>query len=137
MAWTTPKTNWTANDVYNYGDLNRVENNVSEIASFLQAIQYLVPPLTIVKNRDKTSIDFLNSINRVEGNIEQLKNVFVTPPGYQNRKIWAVGIGFGFRDANRLENNLSLLYEWAIKAKENQVFCGTFACGAEWEGVIY
>ncbi len=137
MPWIEPKTDWNSNDEYNFDDLNRVENNTAEVAAFLESIQYKVPPLTVVTNRDKKSIDFISSINRVESNIEALKDAFITPPGYQQKKTWAVGMGFDYRDANRLENNLSLLYEWAIKAKENQVFCGTFACGAEWEGVIY
>lgn len=133
----SPKTDWTREDYYDADDLNRVEANTQFIARYLREIQYNVPALTSIEDRTPESIDFISSINRVEGNIESIRTSFLTPPGYQERKIWALGMGFDYRDANRLENNLSLLYEWAIKAKENQVFCGTFACGAEWEGVIY
>jgi hypothetical protein len=135
MAWITPKTDWTANDYYNADDLNRVENNTAEVAAYLASIHYQVPVITVILDRGNTDIDFISSINRVEGNIETLKNFFIAPPGYQAKKTWAVGIGFDYRDANRLENNLKLLYEWAQLAGMNQIFCGTFMCGED--GEIY
>lgn len=135
MPWMEPKTDWTPNDTYNFDDLNRVENNTADVAAFLESIQYKVPPLTVVTNRDKKSIDFISSINRVESNIEALKDAFIIPPGYQGKKTWAVGMGFDYRDANRLERNLQLLYEWAHLAKENLKYCGTFYCGED--GDIY
>lgn len=132
-----PKTDWTRGDYYNAEDLNRVEVNTQFIARYLQEIQYSVPELVSVEDRTFESLDFISSINRIENNIETLRMSFLTPPGYQPRKIWALGMGFDYRDANRLERNLELLYKWGLIAKENQIFCGTFACGAEWEGVIY
>lgn len=135
MAWMEPKTDWNSNDTYNFTDLNRVENNTAEVAAFLESIQYQIPIQTIVSDRDKTSIDYISDINRIEDNIEQIKNAFITPPGYQQKKTWAVGMGFDYRDANRLERNLQLLYEWAHLAKENLKYCGTFYCGED--GDIY
>jgi hypothetical protein len=135
MPWMEPKTDWTPNDTYNADDLNRVENNTAEVAAFLESIQYKVPPLTVVTNRDNKSIDFISSINRVENNIEQLKDAFIAPPGYQGKKTWTVKKGFSYKDANRLENNLKLIYEWAHLAKENFKYCGTFYCGED--GDIY
>lgn len=125
------KINWTSEDYYNFEDLNRVENNTLEIANYLRAIQYTIPLETVKTDRDMTSIDFLNSINRVERNIESIKNNFLTPPNWQDKKIWSLGMGFDFRDANRLENNLKLLYEWSLIAKDNLVYCGTFSCGED------
>lgn len=135
MSWIEPKTDWTSLDYYNYGDLNRIENNTAEVAAFLESIQYQVPELTVVTNRDKKSIDFISSINRVENNIEQLKDAFIAPPGYQGKKTWTVKKGFSYKDANRLENNLKLIYEWAHRVKENYRYCGTFTCGED--GDIY
>ncbi len=131
MPWMEPKTDWGPEDSYNYQDLNRVENNTAEVAAFLKVIQYKVPELTIVTNRDKKSIDFISSINRVESNIEALKNAFITPPGYQGKKTWIVKKGFSYKDANRLENNLKLIYEWAHRVKENYRYSGTFNSGQE------
>ena len=131
MPWIEPKTDWNSNDEYNFDDLNRVENNTAEVAAFLESIQYKVPPLTVVTNRDKKSIDFISSINRVENNIEQLKDAFITPPGYQGKETWTVKKGFSYKDANRLENNLKLIYEWAHRVKESYRYSGTFNSGQE------
>lgn len=132
-----PKIDWTIEDYYNAGDLNRVESNTQYIAEYIRNMSYNIPGLNIITDRDIHSIDFLNSINRVEGNLAKLRNNFITPPGYLDRKIWVLGMGFDYKDANRLEKNLKLLYEWALIVKENLVYCGTFACGSEWEGGLY
>ena len=133
--WIEPKIDWTANDYYNAEDLNRVESNTKYIADYLTGLSYKIPELEVKTDRDITSIDSVSSINRIEENIEAIEDNFITPPGYQNSKNWALGMSYDYRDANRLENNLKLLYEWALIAKENLVYCGTFACGEE--GVIY
>lgn len=125
------RTNWTSEDYYNAEDLNRVEANTEFVAEYIKSLQYNVPELKLRTDRDMTSIDFLNSINRVERNIESIKNNFLTPPNWQDKKIWSLGMGFDFRDANRLENNLKLLYEWSLIAKDNLVYCGTFSCGED------
>jgi hypothetical protein len=127
----TPKTNWTSEDYYNAEDLNRVEINTEFVASYLRELQYNIPNQIYVVDRDKSSIDFISSINRVESNIEALKNAFITPPGYQGKKTWIVKKGFRYEDANRLENNLKLIYEWAHRVKENYRYSGTFNSGQE------
>jgi hypothetical protein len=131
MSWIDPKLDWKETDYYNADDLNRVENNTLEVINFLKSIQFNAPDVVSVTDRDIFSIEFLSSINRVEGNIEAIKQAFMVPPGWQNTKTWTIGKGFDYRDANRLENNLNLLYIFAQLAKENIVFCGSFTCGEE------
>lgn len=135
MSLIPPKTDWTEDDFFNADDMNRIEANTEIVANFLRSIGYNVPSMVHIKDRTKKSIDFISSINRIENNIEQIKNSFIAPPGYQEKDTWNVKRGFSYRDANRLENNLKLLYEWAIKVKENLKYCGTFACGED--GDIY
>lgn len=129
--WVNPKLDWKGTDNYNAADLNRVENNTLEAVNCLSEIMYNVPLESTVTSRDTTSIDFLSSINRVERNIDAIKNYFLSPPGWQDKKIWSLGMGFSYLDANRLENNLNILYAWAQIAKDNIVYCGTFNCGQE------
>ncbi|MDD9266046.1 LamG domain-containing protein [Paenibacillus sp. GCM10023248] len=40
MAWITPRLNWTENDYMNPDDWNRIENNIKEVADYLNSIQY-------------------------------------------------------------------------------------------------
>lgn len=133
----TPKIDWKAEDYYNADDLNRIEANTQYLADYLRSLYYSIPTQEIKVDRDIISIDFANSINRVESNIETLKNNFLSPPGYKGIKQWMLGMGFNYEDANRLEDNLRLLYEWAKKTKDNQIFSGTFSCGTDWEGGLY
>lgn len=135
--WINPKTNWKATDYLNYADLNRIEKNTEFVAEYLVNISYIVPIGTVVSNRTMQSIDFISSINRLEENIDIIKNSFLTPPGWQDKKVWSLGKGFSYDDANRLENNLKILKEWAEIAKDNLVYCGTFNCGTDWKGGLY
>jgi len=136
MAWTTPKTDWKPSDYYNFGDLNRVESNSDHIATLLT--QYNGRPVTItaVTNRDMTRIEFFDSLNRIEGNIQTLADNFFEPTGWEEPKTdWQSGQRFDWRDANRLERNLQLLYELLLKAFNTLKYCGTFYAGEE--GEIY
>lgn len=129
MNWITPKTNFIAEDYYNYSDLNRVENNTNYLRDYLIYLGYRVPLLDIKTNRDNTNIDFLSSINKIENNIEIIKNIFAVPPGYEGKKTWILGQGFSYLDANRLENNLEKLKDYAEKTEEGFIYCGTIYCG--------
>ena len=133
----TPKTNWVASDYYNADDLNKVEANTQYVAEYLENMSYIMPVLVINTGRDITHIDFISSINRVEDNIESIKNKFITPIGWQDKKNWVIGKGFDYMDANRLETNLYLLYTLAKVVKENIIYSGTFNCGTDWEGGLY
>jgi hypothetical protein len=137
MSWVNPKLDWKETDNYNAEDLNRVENNTLEAANYLGAMQSSIPLEATKTDRVITSIDFISSLNRIERNIEIVKNSFLIPPGWQDKKVWALGMGFSYLDANRLENNLNLLYTWAQLAKDNLIYTGTFSCGTDWEGGLY
>ena len=93
MSWINPKTDWKEIDYYNFTDLDRVENNTAEIIAFLKSIKFIVPVITSVTDRDMTKVEFLSSINRVEANIEAIRKNFITPPGYQAKKVWSLGRG--------------------------------------------
>lgn len=134
MAWIEPKLNWKDTDKYNAADFNRVENNTVEVANRLNDLMYLISLGATNTGRDTSYIDFISSINRIENNIDIIKNGFLSPPGWQDKKTWSVGMGFDYKDANRLENNLFLLYSWSQIAKDNLIYSGTFNCGADWEG---
>lgn len=129
MSWIVSKLDWSPNDFINYDDFNRIENNVQEVAAYLNSIQYSVPILAIVVDRNYSWIDFISSINRIEQNIETIRTSFITPGGYGPAKTWSAGKGFSFEDANRLERNLALLLNLGMLVYESFVYCGSFICG--------
>lgn len=133
MNWITPKIDWNGDtDYYNFGDMNRVENNtgvIKELVAFLQGNFNLD---NLKTSRNMISIDFEEDLNRIESNIDTLKNNFYEPLGWEESKTnWKAGDPFSYIDANRLEKNLKLLYELAKGTTENLKYCGTFSCGEE------
>lgn len=137
MSWINPKLDWKESDFYNAEDLNRVENNTYAIADELMRYMYNVPLESVIVDRTMDDIDFISSINRIERNINIIKAKFLTPTGWKDMKVWAVGKGFTYHDAKRLEKNLDLLYSMLQLAKKNFKYSGTFTCGADWEGGLY
>lgn len=130
MSLLNPKINWTPTEFYNPEDLNRVENNINET---YQALLFFNENLKIeptVSSRNYLTIEFAESLNRIERNIEYLKGQFFTPVSWQETKTnWKAGDKFSYLDAIRLEKNIVLLYELIGKAKESIKYCGTFYCG--------
>ncbi|MEG2412385.1 MAG: hypothetical protein RSA29_10530 [Clostridium sp.] len=121
---------WTSEGIYNPEDLNRVESNIIET---LDELKYLCKTAGIGKTKvDRTyaDVEFADSLNRIESNIESLKNQFHEVPGWiPTKNTWRPLEPFSFIDANRLEINIKLLYELIRNAKASIQFCGVIDCG--------
>jgi hypothetical protein len=134
----TVKTDWADKDGINFGDFNRIEQNVVTTKSYLTALQYSIPELTTVTNRTKTFIEYLSSINRIEELMETIRLNFFTPVGYPGTETWAVGKSFDFNEANRIEKNIKLLFLSAGLVAESLIRCGTINAGyARGDLVVY
>lgn len=131
MPWTTPKTNWTSNESYNFSDINRVESNTLEVKQVLESFGYTVPTLTAITNRTVTSYDDTTSINRLESNLNKLRVAFITPPNWQETVTWTPSTPFTHLQANRWDQSLLDLYTFANQVGEGRRFCGTFIAGQE------
>lgn len=131
MAWITPKLDWNSNDYYNYGDLNRVENNINEVKNLILTYVFNLDIGDIITTRTVSSIEYYTGLNRIESNILALRNATYQPIGWITPKTnWQSVIdGFGYTDANRLENNVLALYTQANNTIDAFLYCGTFNCG--------
>jgi hypothetical protein len=130
MAWITPKLNWTIDDYIHAVDFNRIENNILELYNYLVSLGYTIPtPASTNTTRTLSSIDFLSSINRIENNLDVIKSASISPIGYLGKKVWTVGIGFDYTDANRLETNTKQLYDLGLQVFQSFKYCGTFNTG--------
>lgn len=129
MGWITPKTNWTTSDYYNVGDLNRVENNIAEVRSYLVLIGYNVPSITTKTNRSTADYDLVSSINRIESNLETIKTAFVTPLDWQPTINWTAQTKLTADIANRWETSALNLYSLAQNTYAAFVYCGNFVTG--------
>jgi hypothetical protein len=122
---------WEPNDNYSHGALNCVESDTQSHAEYLAGAGYPVELEPIKTDRSIDGYEFADSLSRVERNIDALAQAFFAPPGYQQPKEWAPNMRHIYIDANRLENNLELIYIWAILTARSFKHCGTFACGEE------
>lgn len=129
--WQTPKLDWTEDDYYNTEDLNRVENNTVEVSDLIkQTIGTDVNLESSITNRDYSAIDFADSLNRIERNLQKLSVLNLS--GLKALKTtWKVGDPFSYKDAIRLENNTAILYKVLSGNLTNVQCCGTLNCGEE------
>lgn len=131
MAWIAPKLDWTKDDFYNFEDLDRIENNTEVIAEIMVALGHPAPLSPIVKNRDIKRIEFADSLNRIESNINVLGQPY-KPNGWQDPKLdWQANTAFNYSDAIRLESNLALLYFYYKGNYDAIPVCGMMYCGEE------
>lgn len=132
MDWITPKIDWNGNDFFNFEDTNRIENNAGVVKDLIAFLEGNFNLEQLKTDRNMISIEFADSLNRIERTIEKLKNEFYAPIGWQECKTnWKAGDSFSYIDANRLEKNLKILYELAKCTTDNLKYCGTFSCGEE------
>lgn len=132
MAWETPKTDFTTSDYYNFGDINRVENNTDALADLVETYA-LRPTLDTVKTDwVNTNFPFYDQINRIENNILAIKNATAQPIVWITPVVDWVSIDiFDYVDANRLESNLLALYTMINNIIDALLYCGTFYCGQD------
>ncbi|WP_300384728.1 hypothetical protein [Clostridium sp.] len=126
------KTNWSKEDYYNYNDLNRVECNIIYIADTIAAFRERPELLEVIVDRDNSSIEFSNSLNRIESNTQSICDSFYTPVGFLGTKTdWRSGQYFDYREANRLEENLEKIYKLVVSTINAFKYCGAFTCGGD------
>jgi len=131
-----PRREWTASDRYNFFDLNAVESNAKTVAALLTEYRGQPVVITVVTDRDKTWFEFFDSMNRIEGNLQMLADLFFEPGGWIEPKTdWQSGQSFDYNDANRLEIDVDLLFRLITKAFDHLKYCGTFYAGED--GEIY
>lgn len=127
-----PKTFPPTNSYYNFEDLNRVEINTLATKDLVEALRGEVNLGEIDIDRDMKSIPFADVLNRVEGNINILGNKLYKPKGWIQPKLdWRYNQPFSYEDANRLEYNLLLLYNYAKGNIDKIPYCGMYTCGEE------
>jgi len=130
MTWQEPKTDWSSEDCYNFEDLNRVESNTKIVAGLVKLFDR-IPDLETNTNRDMSSIEFAESLNRIENNIKILGERRILPGWISPKMDWEHNQKFSYVDANRLEKNLKLLYEYYKGNSSLFQYCGAYTCGEE------
>jgi hypothetical protein len=132
------KTDWKPTDYYNFDDLNRVEEItviIQERVALFRGYTISLEPTTT--DRTTKSIEFAESLNRIERNIEALQRSFsVLSEKFEPLKLdWVYNDSFDFNDANRYEKNLYVIYNHIQGNIYNIHYCGQYTLTTE-EGVL-
>lgn len=131
-VWEDLKIDWTPTDFYNYEDLNRVESACDYIAYQISNFYATDVPIETVKDRTMETIEYADSLARIEQNILTLNTALTRPLTLIEPKVnWTHGEAFSYVDANRLEQNLFFIYDQIEKALSMFKYCGQTICGEE------
>ena len=128
--WQTPITNWDGLTVnrkyYNFGDLDRVEQNTEYLKDEFEALGYIPSTTTFTYPRTNATIEFKDGLNRIESNIKAIKDATFTPLMWETPKINWVNVldAFGYTEANRLEKNCLGLYTMLNNIKDSYIPVG-------------
>lgn len=125
------KLNWVKDDYYNAEDLTRVEANMEYIVNTLIEMGYDINIGELKTEWGIVDIPTLSDFNRIEGNINSVKDGFYTPIGWQDSKVWVEYNRFNYLDAIRYEKNLYLINKLIEVAKEGVKYSGTFHSGQD------
>jgi len=105
MAWSTPKTNWSATDSFNIADYNRIKNN----------LQYLHDESELIYG-EYDIIDMGSDIssyagywdvakfNAFEQNLNTINEQMINANIGQPMTFYPNGVFIGFAELNRIEN---------------------------------
>jgi hypothetical protein len=125
------KRDWLPSDYYNFEDLDRVEEATlvvrDRISVFRGEFITLTPSDT---TRSELTIEFAESLNRIETNIYRLILTFPDVMQFLETKTdWSHDQPFDFSDAIRLEKNLYDMYYLIENNISNIPYCGTIVTG--------
>lgn len=118
MAWTTPKTNWTADDRFNISDYNRIKGNLTALH---EKAKQLYPCFQIADmGEDKSSYAdyfYADEFNNFEQNLETInQNVFTQNIG-TGQTFFDNGVFIQYGELNRLESGMLKIYEMLDRHK--------------------
>lgn len=133
MAWITPKTDWNGNDKYNFGDLNRVDNNTRFLNTFISGFNNAAT-LETYTSQAMTNYPRAALLNLTERNLKALRDTFIPYVSLTCKTDWIGGkddVSFDYNHANRLELNLATMKTMAENILAEFEYCGSITAGQD------
>lgn len=105
MAWSTPKTDWTASDSFNIGDYNRIKNNLKYLHDESELI-YGAYGITDMGSDISGYTGFWDvaKFNAFENNLQTINEHMIDSPIGQKMTFYPNGVFIGYAELNRIEN---------------------------------
>lgn len=112
MAWTTPKTNWTATSFINYGDYNRIRNNLTYLRDLAATLYYQMPTLNAMTAKTSYSdYPYASEWNALETNLHRIFNNIKTVSSIgKQTTFYDNGATPTYTELNRIESATLKMY---------------------------
>lgn len=129
-TWITPKTDWTAEDRFNYKDYNRIKNNLTYLWEQASDIWGEFEIEDMGEDIESYKVDWkVKYFNAFESNVDTInQNMFTRNYGYR-QTFYPNGIFIGFSELNRIEGAI-LGMKHVIEGKFAGQIRLAFRCGA-------
>lgn len=131
MAWSGTVT-FTALSYYNYGDLNRENNDLQYLIDSLTASGYTPLNQKAIKtNYARTDFPRITDVNNIKSNILSIIQCFnpVSAPAIVVNT-YRLQL-FDYAEANKLEQNIQALYDMFNAVVASYKYAGAFVAGQD------
>ena len=110
MAWSTPKTDWTATDSFNIADYNRIKNNLDYLHDESEII-YGEYDITDMGSDLASYAGYWDvaKFNAFEQNLDTINRHMINASIGQPMTFYDNGVFIGYAELNRIENATVIL----------------------------
>ncbi len=118
MAWSTPKTDWVADDYIDYTAYNRWINNLSYLQTLCQEM-YTLTATDLGSDKTVSDIPYASMLNNIETALENLNLASYNFDIGTTVSFSANSQYIAYTEINRIESAMLKLYTWLTAQFEN------------------
>lgn len=111
MAWIEPKTDWTAEDAFDYTNYNRVIGNITFLKAFADTLFTQLTNLSLGEEKANLSLIYAREMNAIEDGLERLNAETYGFNIGEKQTYKANGNVPVYEEYNRIESACLLLYK--------------------------
>ena len=119
MAWTTPKTDWSATsvggvytgDYFDYIDFNRIVGNLEVLTGLAQQLFMMTFSGDLPDEKGRTDYPYAADMNAIENRLHEINDQTIGLSIGQKRTFTNNGVFINATELNRIESAILSLYE--------------------------
>lgn len=128
--YETPKIDWTSEDYINYEDFNRIINNINTINCLIGYFKNIKILKEDIESINMKTIPFAFFFNEIEESIKELsQNGYLNIEFEEPKTDWISNEPISYKDINRIERNIKILYEYYRYNIDSIPKCGMVLAG--------
>lgn len=116
--WLPPKVDWVITDYFNYGDYNRIINNIRYLRNMASNLFLDISRVSLGDQKDYTSYIYAKEVNNIETTLEKLNIETYKFDVGETKQYKANGSTPLWSEFNRIESAILLLYNTMTAHKD-------------------